>query len=152
MRRILSAVSLSLLVSGCATYTTNSNSDAEAYIRSVIPRFISAFNAGNADTVATFYADDAVLLTPNAPIARGNAEIRDAFRSFVTSAHPTLDFASDRVVQSGDLAYEYGHYSMQMGTNRDQGNYVTVWRRQPNGDWKIVADSVNSSLPAAPAR
>jgi len=27
------------------------------------------------------------------------------------------------------------------------GNYMTVWRRMPNGDWKIVADSVNSSMP-----
>jgi ketosteroid isomerase-like protein len=123
-----------------------SSNDADAYIRSAEPRFISAFNAGNADAVAAFYTDDAVLLVPNAPIARGNAAIRDAFRAHGAGA--TLNFAPDRIVQSGDVAYEYGHYTMGMGSMNDQGNYVTVWRRQANGDWKIVEDSVNSSMPA----
>src|SRR2546428_6548912 len=131
-----------LLLTACATTSTMSSNDAEAYIRSAEPRFITAFNAGNADTIAMFYSDDAVVLAPNAPIARGNAAIRDAFRGMISSAHPTLNFAADRVVQSGDVAYEYGHYTMQMGSTTDQGNYITVWRRQPNGDWKIVEDSV----------
>src|SRR5438132_3092123 len=144
--RMFAQVSLALLIAGCATYGTTSNSDADAYIRAAEPRFITAFNAGNADAVAGFYADDAVVLGPNAPIARGTAAIRDAFRG-MTGGHPTLSFAPDRIVQSGDVAYEYGHYTMQMGPNADQGNYVTVWRRQSNGDWKIVADSVNTSLP-----
>jgi len=128
-----------------------SSNDAEAYIRGAEPRFITAFNAGNADAVAAMYADDAVLLVPNAPIARGNAAIRDAYRAAFGSGHPTLNFASDRIVQSGDVAYEYGHYTMAMGSVNDQGNYVSVWRRQPNGDWKMVEDSVNSSLPPTPA-
>jgi uncharacterized protein (TIGR02246 family) len=126
--------------------STMSSNDADTYIRAAEPRFITAFNAGNADTVASFYTDDAVALGPNSPIARGNAAIRDMFRGMF-GMHPTVNFAPDRIVQSGDVAYEYGHYTMQMGPNADQGNYVTVWRRQANGDWKIVADSVNSSLP-----
>jgi ketosteroid isomerase-like protein len=141
-------VLLSILFTACASYTTSSN-DADAYIRGAEPRFIAAFNAGNADAVSAFYADDAVLLVPNAPIARGTAAIRDAFRAAFGAGHPTLNFAPDRIAQSGDVAYEYGHYTMQMGSANDQGNFVTVWRRQPNGDWKIVEDSVNSSLPAS---
>jgi|SRR5438128_701296 len=143
-------VLLSILFTACATYTTSSN-DADTYIRSAEPRFITAFNAGNADSVASFYTDDAVLLIPNAPIARGNAAIRDAYRGAFSAMRPTLNFAPDRIVQSGDVAYEYGHYTMQMGSTNDQGNYITVWRRQPNGDWKMVEDSVNSSLPPAAA-
>ena len=143
-------VLLSILLTACASYTNSSN-DADAYIRSAEPRFITAFNAGNADAVAAFYADDAVLLVPNAPIARGTAAIRDAFHGAFGAAHPTLNFAPDRIVQSGDIAYEYGHYAMGMGSTNDHGNYITVWRRQPNGDWKIVEDSVNSSLPPAAA-
>jgi len=137
---------LSVFLAACTTMSTSSN-DADTYIRSAIPRFISAFNAGNADAVAAFYTDDAVLLIPNAPIARGNTAIRDAYRGAFNAMRPTLNFASDRIVQSGDVAYEYGHYTMGMGSTTDQGNYVTVWRRQANGDWKIVEDSVNSSLP-----
>ena len=148
---------LSLLIVGCASTSTMSNSDADAYIRSAASRFMNAFNAGNAATVSSLYADDAVFLVANAPIARGPAEISTAFNSFMTSMHPVLNFSADRIVQSCDLAYEYGHYTMQVtptggSAQSDQGNYVTVWRRQPNGDWKIVADSVNSSVPMAGMR
>jgi ketosteroid isomerase-like protein len=144
--RFLAGISLAVLISACTTVM--SSNDADAYIRSAAPRFISAFNAGNADAVAGFYTDDAVLLAPNAPIAKGNTAIRDAYRAFFGSGHPTLNFAADRIVQSCDVAYEYGHYTMGMGSMNDQGNYVTVWRRQSNGDWKIVEDSINSSMPA----
>ena len=139
-------VLLSVFLASCTTMSTSSN-DADSYIRSAEGRFISAFNAGNADAVAAFYADDAVLLLPNAPISRGSAAIRNTFNAHFSAMHPNLNFGPDRIVQSGDVAYEYGHYTMQMGSMTDQGSYVTFWRRQANGDWKIVEDSVNSSLP-----
>jgi len=139
---------LSLLILGCATTGTMSN-DADAYIRAAGPRFITAFNAGNADALSSFYADDAVMLAPNQPIAQGPAAIRTAYSGFFTAMHPTLNFAPDRIVQSGDYAYEYGHYTTTSSSGNDQGNYVTVWHRQSNGDWKIVADSNNSSMPMA---
>src|ERR1700674_4876732 len=138
---------LSLLILGCASTSTMSSSDADAYIRGAEPRFIAAFNAGNADTVSSFYADDAVMLPPNQPIERGAAAIRGGVNGFMNAMHPTVNFAPDRIVQSCDLAYEYGHYTTTSPNGNDQGNYVTVWHRQPNGDWKIVADSVNSSTP-----
>ena len=137
---------LPMFIAACAT--TTSTNDADAYIRNAGQRFISAFNAGNADAIAGFYADDAVLLLPNAPIARGGAAIRQSVQA-VAGMHPTLDFSPDRISQSGDMAYEVGHYTMTMAGNRDQGDYVAVWRRQPNGDWKMVADSVVSSMPPA---
>jgi ketosteroid isomerase-like protein len=146
--RFLAGISLGVLIAGCATMSSN---DADSYIRSAEPRFITAFNAGNADAVAAFYADDAVLLLPNAPISRGSAAIRNTFSAHFSAMHPNLNFGPDRIVQSGEVAYEYGHYTMGMGSMSDQGNYITVWRRQANGDWKIVEDSVNSSLPPPPA-
>ena len=135
-----------LLLVGCATSMSSSN-DADAYIRSAADRFAHAFNAGDSEGVTAFYADDAVLLLPNAPIARGKASIRGTYAA-VSGLHPSLQFGPDRIAQSGDMAYETGHYTMTMGGNRDQGNYVAVWRRQSNGDWKMVADSVVSSQPA----
>jgi ketosteroid isomerase-like protein len=35
------------------------------------------------------------------------------------------------------------------GKRQDRGKYLTVWRRQPNGEWLIVADTWCSDLPAS---
>ena len=147
MQRIASVVFLVVLVSGCAT-SSSTASDADAYIRSAVPRFASAFNAGDVNATAAFYTDDAVVLAPNAPAAKGAAAIRQTYGAFF-GMHPTLSFGPDSITQSGDMATEIGHYTMTMGAGRDQGNYVAVWRRQSNGDWKMIADSVVSSMPAA---
>ena len=135
-----------LLLAACATTTPSSSSsnDAESYIRAATPRFISAFNAGNADALSSFYADNAMLLLPNAPVVRGPAGVRAAFGSMRGA---TLDFAPDQISSCGDMAYEVGHYTMTVGGNPDRGNYVAVWRRQPDGSWKMMADSVVSTNP-----
>jgi ketosteroid isomerase-like protein len=145
----------SLVLAGCATTTTttttNSN-DADTYIRAASPRFAQAFSRGDWNSVSGYYTDDAVMMAPNADTARGPAAIGQAFGSF-QAMKPSLSLTADRVVQSGDLAYEYGTYRMQLtppngAMMNDRGKYLTVWRRMPNGDWKIAADIFNTSMPA----
>ncbi len=142
---------VSLVLFGCATTGTTSK-DAEAHIRAEAPRFMEAFNRADWDAVSRFFADDAVALAPNSEIARGPAAIRQTFSAF-QSMKPRLSFSSDRIVQSCDMAYEYGTYQMQMSSSagaamNDRGKYVTVWRKMPGGEWKIVATSSTTSLPA----
>ena len=54
-------------------------------------------------------------------------------------------FAS--VSSSGDLGYTIGTYEMtasdEDGPVTHRGTYLTVWRRQPNGSWKVEADIGN---------
>jgi len=141
----------SVLVFGCAT-TATMNNDAEAHIRATGPRFAEALNSGDWNTLESFYADDAVMMAPNAEIARGPAAIRQAFSAFAPM-RPRLSLTTDRVVQSCDMAYETGTYQLQLqpaggSPIQDRGKYVTVWRRMPDGQWKLVADIFNTSLPA----
>jgi ketosteroid isomerase-like protein len=137
------------LLAGCATTATMDN-DADAQIRAAGPRFIDAFNRADWATVATFYTDDAVALAPHAEIARGPASIQQLFSTFGTM-QPRLSFRPDRIEQSGDIAYEYGTYELRMtergATIDDRGKYLAVWRRMPDGQWKMVADMFNTSLP-----
>src|SRR5438132_13417349 len=92
-----------LLLTACATTSTMSSNDAEAYSRGAEPRFITAFNAGNADAVAAMYADDAVLLVQNAPIDRCNAAIGDAYLYAFRTGHTKHYIASDIIVLSHDI-------------------------------------------------
>ncbi len=48
--------------------------------------------------------------------------------------------------ESGDLGYAYGNYEKD-GADPEAGYYVRVWRRNGQGDWRIVMDTV-SPVPA----
>jgi len=55
---------------------------------------------------------------------------------------------------SGDIGYTWGHYE---GRSKDargnpvltSGRYITVWRKQPDGTWKVVLDAGADDAPAA---
>ena len=56
------------------------------------------------------------------------------------------------VAQSGDLGYTTGPWNL-LQNDRPQaaGEYVTVWRKQPNGKWKFVVDMGIERVGSAPA-
>ena len=41
----------------------------------------------------------------------------------------------------GTLGYTWGRYRVEAGDSiTGRGRYLTVWRRQPDGSWKVDAD------------
>ncbi len=50
------------------------------------------------------------------------------------------------VSKSGDLGYAYGNYE-RAGDASEAGYYARVWKKDANGDWRIVMDTV-SPVPA----
>jgi len=109
--------------------------------------------------IASYYADDAVLITPGAPPLVGKDAIQKGLAQFLSDPGMTLGFHPSRVevAKSGDIAYTEGSYTMTMTDPQtkqvmnDHGSYVTDYRKQPDGSWKAVADIACSEVrpPAA---
>jgi ketosteroid isomerase-like protein len=142
---------LALLASSCApTAAPDMRAAEEAAIRATDEQW-SATAAKNdlAGTVA-FYADDAVMLPPNAPISRDAKAIHDSWAGLLTP-HTTLSWKVTKVevAKSGELGYLYGTYelSMQDPVVHDTGKMVEVWKKQTDGKWKCIVDTYNSDLP-----
>ena len=121
-------------------------------IRSIISKFDEDMLAGNSAAVADVYTDDAVLFPPNSPMVRGRADIRQFFDEFpkVTEfrQHPI------EIVGEGELAFPWGTYELVVlppGATRpvrDEGKVLAVWRKQPDGSWRIHRACWNSdSMP-----
>jgi uncharacterized protein (TIGR02246 family) len=114
-----------------------------------------AAEAKDLDRYVSFYADDAVLFWPGAPMVRGRAGIREFMQAYLSMPTFSLSFetAEVHVSRAGDLAYSYGTNRVSLvGPNgehvKDRGKYLTIYRKQPDGTWKVVADMGNSDLPA----
>ena len=52
------------------------------------------------------------------------------------------------VAQSGDLGYTYGVYLMQSKETEETkyGTYVSVWKKQSDGNWKLLIHSANEGV------
>ena len=128
----------------------------EAILKADIEKWMNDINAGNADGVAAQYADDALLMPPNAPTATGRAAIRDAIAkesAGMKAAGLTLkSTATTGVGVTGDLAWMSGTYAVTdaKGATIDTGKYLSV-HRKINGAWLYIRDTWNSDNPPPPA-
>jgi ketosteroid isomerase-like protein len=107
---------------------------------------------GTASAYLSHLSDDARFFRQDAFPVVGKEQIRAALdgKTGVLAAQPGMVYVS----LSGDLGYAYGIYeSRDKATDSkpsEQGNYVRIWKRQPNQQWKIVVDvTVPVRLPAA---
>ncbi len=110
---------------------------------------------GVAAWIAAF-ADDARIFPATGPIVHGLPAIREKwekgkFSPAGLSWRP--DFAD--VAASGDLGYTVGYWE-KPGKDKEgrpvvaRGKYLTVWRRQADGKWKVVADVGSEDIPEPP--
>jgi len=129
-----------------------------AAVRSAIEaangKFVEAMNKGDTATAFMNYASDAVIMMSNEKPWRGRELMSKGFGGMMSMfAIKDMSFHTDDVMVDGDLAVETGEYKMTLVPKggkemKDEGKYITVWKKQSDGSWKIVRDISNSSLPA----
>ena len=142
----------------CQTSKPLSPAD-EAAVRAADSVYHAALSAGNLDAAVAFFTADATVMPPNAPPVHGTDAIRQHFSGLIAGTNFTVAVKSERVSGDGNLAYNIGSYH-STGTLKDSvktpippedGKYLQVLLRQPNGSWKAVADIWNANAaPAAP--
>ena len=104
---------------------------------------------------ASYYAEDALVLSPNAPPIAGKNKIQAGLTTLMADPNFALTFHSTRVEasQNGDMVYTIGAYARTVSDPKskqpviDKGNYLTVWKKEADGNWKVVTDMDNSELP-----
>src|SRR4051794_14242999 len=108
-----------IIVAGyAATASAAEAATDEAAIRAISPVWAKAYNAGDAKAISALYAEQAVLLPPGAPAAKGRAAIQAYFASDTAeSAKAGVTFSLDPknksdVGVSGDLGWESGTYAV----------------------------------------
>jgi len=148
-----------VLTTSCSPSTAGDSQAADIAALKALDEQWSATAAKNdvAGTVA-FYANDAVLLPPNVPIAADQKSIRESWAGLL-GPNTALSWKVSKVdvAKSGDLGYVYGTYSLAITDPKggapvhDTGKFVEIWKKQADGKWKCLVDTYNSDLPAAPA-
>jgi len=139
---VLLSASLSLAKAGAA--------DEEA-IKRLDTEWSAAAQNKNVDKTISFYAEDGSCLPANAPKATGKEQIRAVWSHLLLDLKADVSFAPTKieVAKSGDLAYDVGTYELKVidpqgNPVTEIGKYVVVWKKQPDKQWKVMADIFNA--------
>jgi len=110
--------------------------------------------AGDVERWVAQWVEDGVQLPPDFPMNVGRDQIREWMEGmFESFRFLEFDIAEEDVEASGDVASAYGTYTWlaEPRAGGDQisydGKFLTLFRKQPDGSWKIYRDVFNSNVP-----
>ena len=130
-----------------ATTTKADPATLRAEIQELETAWATSDNAGDVNTLATFYSEDAVSLANNAPMLVGNAAIKKDMEASMakrpkgfTTSYDVMD-----VFGSGDYVTEVGKTTRKDSTGKvtTTGKYMAIWEKR-NGKWICIRDISNN--------
>ncbi|HEV1992913.1 MAG TPA: DUF4440 domain-containing protein [Candidatus Acidoferrum sp.] len=128
-----------------------SGSADEQTIRKLDKEWSAAVQSKDAGKMLAYYAADASAFPFNAPIATGKEQIQELWAGLMSMPGFSLSFAPTKieVAKSGDMAYDVGTFELKHNDANGNltttaGKYVVVWKKQPDKQWKVVADIFNT--------
>jgi uncharacterized protein (TIGR02246 family) len=124
-----------------------------ATLEAINLKFAAAMMRSDAAGAAGAYASDAIVMLPNQPAMKGTAAIQQGLAAmFKEMTVKAFTPKTAEVIVAGDYAFESGTFEMTMQAKggpamTDKGKYLTVWKKQADGGWKVLRDINNSDLP-----
>ena len=116
-------------------------------------KFAQAVAEGGGKAFASFFADDAVTLSNGQPAVLGRGAIAASANWSPKDYSLSWTPQGAQMGPSNDMGFTWGHYvAKSMGLDGKPvvttGRYITVWKKQPNGQWKVAMDA-GADEPAA---
>lgn len=103
-----------------------------------------AANESPTAAFAAYIAPDGVMLGGPTGMSCGAAVMRETFAGTVAGDLVWTPRIGD-AASSGDLGFTVGVARARSGGETHGSKYLTIWRRQPDGAWRFVADGGNAA-------
>jgi ketosteroid isomerase-like protein len=142
-------------LAACSTTRTQPTSAATdlAAITAFNARYLKAINDGDIATLSSLTDEDHIMVAPNRPPVVGktanDAANGRAFQQFnIDETWTPLETVVD-----GNLAYQRGTFTVAAspkagGAGRTtHGSFLRIYRRQPDGSWRMSRDMFSSDQP-----
>ena len=147
---------LAIVATGCTATEPATLTEADrAAIRQQHADSVKAANAKDWAKWTAGFAENGVAMPSNSEAIRGHS----ALLKFAEGYPPFTNFTAEvtEVEGSATMAYARGTYAITitmpgMSPMPDKGKFLEIWKKQPDGSWKVAIDMFNSDMPMpAPA-
>jgi ketosteroid isomerase-like protein len=116
--------------------------------------FDSTVAARGLEGWVSFFGDSGQQIDRHGDFVIGPAAVRDHMRGLLTDSTRSLRWTPDHAEASADLTlgYTWGRWMLSVRDSAGsravgQGRYLTVWRKQRDGSWKVEADVGTDTSP-----
>ena len=116
--------------------------------------FHEALRTNDAEALFAYVADNVLLMPPGEAPVLGKDAMRDWYAGFLSQYRTSSLMLSDReVFVSDEWAVELGTFEWGLTPAAggspvlDRGNYMQLWKSQPDGEWRFEKEIWNSSEP-----
>ena len=158
---LVCAASLSFLsLAGCTQAAPDNREVDSKTLKELDAQWSKTAGSKDLDATVAFYTDDAIVLPGDAPVAGTRQMIREVWAPMLApNASVSWQVNEAEVARSGDVGYARGVYQLVMkdaagAPATEQGKFLEVWKKQPDGKWKCAVDSFSADAPPplAPAK
>jgi ketosteroid isomerase-like protein len=152
------ALCVGLLIGGVAPGRTVAPAATEESLMAADRAFDAATAARKMEGFSSFLAENVRTLRADKPVISGKAAVQQTWKPLLDNKTLSLRWKpiSAELSNSGDLGYTVGTFMLtqtdEKGSRVAQtGKYLTVWRVQKDGSWKVEFDTgVPDSDPSTP--
>jgi ketosteroid isomerase-like protein len=135
----------------CAGSAGPSEAEDLAAIAEFNRQYLAAINDGDIDALAELTTDGHMMISSGGTPLAGKQALVDAMTGAFGNFEIDETWAPEETVVSGDLAYQRGSFVViarpKSGgeASRSTGNFLRIYRRQPDGSWFMIRDMLNSA-------
>lgn len=156
MKPFYTIPALLLFAVGCSGGGTPSvPADTRAIETAAHDGYVAAINSNNVDTLMDGLTDDVVFQAPGAPEVIGKVAVREWVAGYFGAYQTKWQKTSLDFTVSGDWAFErYAYKATDIDKKTgavtiDIGKGINVFRRGPDGKWRVAIDGWSSDKPAS---
>jgi ketosteroid isomerase-like protein len=125
-----------------------------AFLFDLERKFAAAVAEGGGATFGSFFDKDGMTVQNRQAPLVGQSSIAAHATWSPATYQLTWTPEGGELSPAGDMGFTWGHYEgRSIGSAADtpveRGRYVTVWKKEPDGTWKIVMDTSNEDSPDA---
>ena len=147
-RKIFGTIWLVLSIALFSPAANQKKLKGEELLRKLEADFAADVAAHGHDAFISHFADDGVEVVDG-----GGFNNKDAMRkqpAWDEGTSLTWTPIKAEMARSGDMGYTYGNYvyaskNKEGKVTRSTGKYTSIWKKQKDGQWKVVVDMGNSS-------
>jgi ketosteroid isomerase-like protein len=124
---------------------------SQADLEAVHRRHLDSIHAINAQWApAGFFEPEGTLLSPGLPPIKGRQAIQAWFETMFEDNVVRLEPSDPEYIDCGDVVIESGLFTFTRTPKSggppvvDKSKWLAVWRRGPDGTWRLLKDMFNS--------